>query len=692
MAMMAKMRSLAPAFIISVGALFVLFMVISDSNVLEALGGRTNSIGSVNGEEVTYNEYAELLNQQVESQKKQTGKDLDEEQMEQLREQVWDALVTQKLIAKKMEQYEISVSDEEIKDAILGENPPQFLKQNFIDSTGAFNRQMYESALFDSKNREALLQAEEYVRQTRLSEKLQSMLLASVTLSEQEIKNKFIDQNITINANYALVDVNQYPDSLFNVTDEDLKNYYNENLDKYKVEGQRKLNFVLFNTLPSEEDSLTAKKMVNNITESFKQDTLSFKSTVEIYSSAPYSKDTLAVNAFPESIANKISSTQKGQLLEPEATQEGYVLYKLADVVTSKEPVVRASHILINQFGSDEKNLEEANKVYQQLVGGADFATLAMQLSQDPGSGKKGGDLGWFSKGAMVPEFEKACFSGKVGEVQKPIKTNYGYHIIKVVARTDKKYVVEKIVIPIETSATTKDLVQNNANDFTYLANKNSFEKEAELMQYTVKETMPFNAKAYSIPNLGVNKRLVTWAFDNDLDDVSPVFRIPTGFVVAKISEVTKEGARPFDEVKAQIKPQVIREKKFEKALKAADGLRAKINGDLNKVTSVDSKIKVQATGNFTPGGSVPTVGRDYAFIETALNIKLKTVSQPVKGFRGYYLIDVIERSDFDSSAYAIQRNTMRDQLMQEKRNAYFSQWLAKLKEEATIKDNRNFD
>ncbi len=692
MAMMAKMRSLAPAFIITVGALFVLFMVISDSNVLQALGGRTNSIGSVNGEEITYNEYAELLNQQIESQKKQTGKEMDEEQMEQLREQVWDAIVTQKLIAKKMKMYDISVSDEEIKDVILGENPPQFLKQNFIDSTGNFNRQMYESALFDSKNKEALVQAEDYVRQTRLSEKLQSMLLASVTLSEQEIKNKFIDQNTTINANFALVDVNQYPDSLFNVTDEDLKNYYNENLDKYKVEGQRKLKFVLFNTLPSEEDSLTAKRMIDNITESFKNDTLSFKATVEIHSSVPYSKDTLAINAFPESAANKITSAQKGQLLDPIAAPEGYILYNVADIITSKDPVVKASHILINQFGNDEKNLEEANKIYQQLVSGADFATLAMQFSQDPGSGKKGGDLGWFSKGAMVPEFEKACFNGKVGEVQKPIKTNYGYHIIKVVARTDKKYVVEKIVVPIEASATTKDFVQNNANDFTYLANKNSFEKEADLMKYTVKETMPFNDKAYSIPNLGVNKRLVAWAFDNDLNDVSPVFRIPSGFVVAIISEVTKEGARAFDEVKAQIKPTVIREKKFEKALKAAADLRAKIKGDLNKVSLIDPKIKVQSTGNFTPGGSVPTVGRDYAFIETALNIKKNTVSEPVKGFRGYYLIDVTERSNFDSSAYAIQRNTLRDQLMQEKRSAYFSQWLAKLKEEATINDNRKFD
>src|SRR3972149_6110393 len=91
MGMMAKMRGLAPAFIITVGALFVLFMVISDSNVLEALGGKTNNVGSVNGEDISYQEFVNAVDQQRENQKKQTGKDVDEQNMEQLRDQVCDA-------------------------------------------------------------------------------------------------------------------------------------------------------------------------------------------------------------------------------------------------------------------------------------------------------------------------------------------------------------------------------------------------------------------------------------------------------------------------------------------------------------------------------------------------------------------------------------------------------------------------
>jgi len=128
---MAKMRTLAPAFIISVGVLFVLFMVISDSSVLEALGGRSNDVGSINGDKISYQEFSKIIDQQRESQKTQTGKDIDEANMEQFRDQVWDAVVTQKILEQQIKKYGITVSDQEIKDIMLSDNPPEFLKRNF---------------------------------------------------------------------------------------------------------------------------------------------------------------------------------------------------------------------------------------------------------------------------------------------------------------------------------------------------------------------------------------------------------------------------------------------------------------------------------------------------------------------------------------------------------------------------------
>ncbi len=690
MAMMAKMRSLAPAFIIGVGVIFVLFMVISDSNIMEVFGLRTTNVGSINGVKITYQEFNKALENERENIRQQSGKDVPDEDNDQFRDQVWDALVTQTLLAQQIKKFGISVSDQEIRDIILGNNPPEFLKKNFIDSTGKFNRQLYLNALYDPRNSQALVQAEDYVRQNQLNQKLQSILLASITVSEAEIKRKFIEQNTKVNDQYALISLSEFSDANIKVNDEDLKNYYNQHLDLFEIKPQRKLKYVLFSTVPSAEDSSNIRMNLENIISQTQSDTTTFKTLVDSYSSVPYSKDTLSISAFPASISNQIMNAKPGSIVGPAASNEGLVLYHVIGSVSSKDLMVRASHILINQFGDDAKNLDEAMKIYDQLQKGADFATLAKQYSKDPGSAIKGGDLGWFGKGQMVPEFEKAALSGKVGVVQKPIKTNYGYHIIKVTGKSDTKYVVEKLVNPIKASASTKDQLLSNAKDFSFVSNKDGFEKEAKLMNYRVQETPPFTKDAYFVPGIGVSKTIIDFAFNSSLNTISDAMRSSAGYMVVEVSDVIKEGVKSFDQVKDQVKPAVIKEKKYEMAKKEAEDLKSKISDDLTKAVSIDSKVIVNQTGDFSASGSIPTIGVDYNFASKSLELPVNKISIPVKGDRGYYLIKVLSRTPFDPSAYSVQRNSIRDNILQQKKNTFFSEWLAKLKKDADIVDNRS--
>lgn len=690
MPMMAKMRSLAPAFIISVGALFVLFMVISDSNFLEAFGGRANYIGKVDGEEISYQDFNNVLERQREQLRKQNGEDLNEEQTIQLRNQVWDALVTQILLKREINKYGISVSDQEIKDIILGDNPPDFLKQNFIDSTGKFNRQMYESALFDPRNKDVLIQAEEGVRQTRLNEKLQSLVFASVTVSEDEIRRDYIDQNTKITADYVLAPLFLFPDSTFNVTDEEIKDYYNNNLDKFSVVAQRKVKYVLFQFKPSEEDSTFSRRNLEIVAEKFQQDTTDFQTVAENYGSSKMTVDTLSMSQFPKEVSSQVQKAQNGALIGPVASAQGYALYHLTGTITSAKPEVRASHILINQYGNAEKNKAEAMKLYDQLKNGADFAKLASEYSRDPGSAKNGGDLGWFSRGMMVPEFENVALNAKVGVVQEPIETQFGYHIIKVTDKSDKSYIVQKMMSPLDVSATTKDLLQSQAQDFSYIAKKNGFESEAGLMKYTVQESGAFQEDAAAIPGLGQNKNVSEFAFNNDLNSVSDPFRLSTGYAVVMVSEVTNEGVKPFDDVKNTIKPQVIREKQYAKAKQLVEEIKQKVNGDLSKAPSINSKVTYSEAKDFTPAGTVPGLGKDWAFIETALDAPLNKVTDPVHGYRGYYLLKVTSRTPFDSSKYEIQRNTIRDKIVRQKQSTVLNQWIEELKKKADIVDNRS--
>jgi peptidyl-prolyl cis-trans isomerase D len=691
MGMMAKMRNLAPVFIITVGALFVLFMVISDSNVLEALGGRTNDVGSVNGIDISYQEFQLAVERQRESQKQQTGNDVPEEEFDQFRDQVWETLVTEKLIEQEVQRLGITVSNQEIKDIILGDDPPAFLKQNFIDSLGRFNREMYEEAIFNPQNEQILLQAEEIVKQTRYREKLQSLLEAGMTISEDEIKRKFVEQNTFMEGQFALFANALFPDSVLNITEKDLRNFYDANPDKFKINAQRKLSFVLFRNEPSNADSMLVIKNLENVKRMAENDTSDFKYFVDIYSEVPYSIDTFTVSGLSNEATEAFKEVKKGSIVGPvPSTGGGYDLYHLLNIIPTSEKSIKASHILVSQMGDDAANLAEANRIYAELKNGADFTQAAQNYSKDPGSAKMGGNLGWFSKGMMVKEFEEACFSGKVGEIQKPVKTSFGYHIILVTNQSTSKYVVEKINNAIQESATSRDAKFTAANDFSFLAKKNGFEKEAELMGYQIQESANFALKSVSIPGLGANKRLIAFAFENDLNSVSEVHRLANGYVVAKISEVIPDGLEKFEDSQPKVRQLLVVEKQYEKARELATEVMKKAGNDLNKINQVDSRIQVGTTGRFNSTTSIPTIGKDNALIFTALSMKPGDISEPVRGLRGYFIFQLTEKTPFDSTAYQAQAGTLRSNLIQEKKTASLNAWLAEIKEQANIVDNRH--
>ncbi|MBU2446330.1 MAG: peptidylprolyl isomerase [Bacteroidetes bacterium] len=691
---MTKMRDNMPVILIGLVVVFLITIIFDwGMGYLGLDTGRQNPvIGEINGKEITYLEFNQLVERARENQKAQSGQDIEDDQFETFRQQVWDAYVTQILIEQQIDKWGIKVTDDEIRDIILGEEPPEFLKRNFIDSLGNFNRSIYEQALMDPRNREALVQAEDAVKQQQLQEKLQSFIQASIIIPENDIKRKFQEQTLSADAKFVLFDPNSIPDDQAKVTDEDLKNYYNKNLDLYKIEAQRKLKHVMFREAATKSDSESVFKSLKSIAEEAKKDT-DFASIVKIYSTKPYQEKAVTHGSLPKDGEKILYSGKVGEVVGPVPTYEGYSVYKIVKDSSSQDEYVQASHILIN-FGADTSLAQKKiNELLSGLRGGADFAKVAKDYSQDQMSAVQGGDLGWFGKGMMVPEFEKAAFNAKIGDLVGPIKTNYGFHIIKVSNRSRRVIIAAEINIPVKVSAQTREEIYNSANDLVYIVNKGSdFEKEAELMKYPIQETTPFNEKSEFVPGIGMHKAIVQFAFDNKLGTVSDVFRISNGYVVVKISEVIHAGVKRFDEVKEGLKPTVLREKKMDMMKKKADGMRNKIpSGEgLEFLTSIDQNLVTTQTGSFNYGQSVGGgVGRDFSFNYTAFNMKQNQISQPIKGSRGYYLIQLISKSSFDSTAYSIQKNILRTQIFQEKRSQMFNNWLSELKKNSKIEDYR---
>ncbi|MBK7104225.1 MAG: peptidylprolyl isomerase [Ignavibacteriae bacterium] len=690
MGMMARMRSLAPWFIITVGGLFVLFMVLSDSRVSDIIATRSNDVGSINGNAISYQEYSNLIEQYRKDQVQRTGSEIPEAQMDAFRDQVWENLVSQKLIDEKIKELGITVTDQEILDIIQGPNPPQIITQYFVDSTGQFNRQAYDQAIYDPQNKEAMVQTENIVRQQLIQQKLASYLNASIVVSDTDVKDAFIQQNMKISTEYAFVDINTIADNEISVNDSEIEKYYNENTEEFKVDAQRQLKYVLFSNAPTKDDSISVMTNLSAIVKKIEGDTTTFKSYVEIYSEKPYSKDTLALTMFGGEAGLQISKAANGSLVGPVLTNEGYVVYKLENTVPSKESLVKASHILV-KHGTDENAAKaKIDGIYNQLLKGANFEVTAKQASED-GSARNGGDLGWFGKGQMVKEFENASFNGKIGEIQKPVRTQFGFHIIKVTGKSDKKYIVEKIVNEIKASATTVDKAYDKANDFAYIAEKNDFITEAELLKMEVKETPQITEESKVVPGVGSSVALVKFAFENGLNDVSSVFKVQAGYVVAMVSKIENAGKKPLEEVKEIIKSKVLREKKFEKSKSICTDIKTKIGGtkDFAKAAEVYSKVKVSGVANFAPNGNVPGVGRDLAFTQASLDSKINEITNPVKGARGYYLLKVTQRTPIDSTIFSIQKNSIRENLLAQKKNMVFAEWIESLKKEADIEDNR---
>jgi len=664
-------------------------MVISDSNVLEALGARSNNVGSVNGKDISYQEFSNFLDRAIENQKAQTGQEIPEENMDQFRDQVWDAIVTQTLTEYQIKKFGIKVTDEEVRDYILGPNPPEFLKKNFIDSTGKFNREMYESALFDARNKKALVEAEEVVRQQLLSQKLQSYLLATVSVGDAELKQKFIDQNIKMQAEFVSVDLNSFPDADFKTPEDEVKKYYNEHPDQFTVRAERKLKFVFFKIQPSRNDSDGILKNLQNVMLKAKNDTASFKYFCDIYSEVPYSKDTMDITQLPTALLDNFDDSRIGTMIGPFSANNTYGIYQISGTVPSNEVLAKASHILIKSTGDDVKDLAEATRVYNEVMSGMDFSTAAAKYSSDLGNAKNGGELGWFGKGRMVKEFEEACFNGPMGVIQKPVKTNYGYHVIKVTGKTSKKYIVEKIINSIKPSATTRDDIYNQANDFAYVAEKNGFEKEAELSKYKIEETPAFNEESSYLPTIGVNKSLLKFAFENGLNTLSQVFKGNNGYVVAKVSEVINQGVRKFEDVQKQAQALLLKDKKYNKAKSITEEIKKKSGGNFAAVKSIYSKANFDTTGFFTLSGSIPKLGLEYNFAAKAYDLPVGAVSAPIKGSRGYFLAKLLSKDTFDVNAFNTQKNSSRERILQEKKNSFISQWLAKMKKDADIVDKR---
>ena len=340
-----------------------------------------------------------------------------------------------------------------------------------------------------------------------------------------------------------------------------------------------------------------------------------------------------------------------------------------------------------------------ATAIYERTKEGEEFATLANEYSVDPGNqGTKGGDLGWFGKGQMVKEFEKAAFTAKKGEIIEPVKSNFGYHIIyvrdKKIEDGEEKVLASHILLKIEISSTTLSNLKRDATLFSYDAQDNGFSSAVSEHNLDIGNHKKMNEEGFSIKGLGGLRAGVRFAFNNKVGDVSDILENDQYFSVFTLDTIIAPGFKSYEEVQAQIKSTLKKTKVMAATLDEANKLLLTISGkDMKLDDAIDEDSELDAVKNESKQlvQGFTSIGRSNYVTGALLAAKPGEILGPLETGRGHAIIELKEISAFDSTEYEVQKESLRKTIFNQKQNQFFQAWLDDLKENAEIVDNRNF-
>jgi len=340
-----------------------------------------------------------------------------------------------------------------------------------------------------------------------------------------------------------------------------------------------------------------------------------------------------------------------------------------------------------------------ATAIYERAKEGEEFATLANEYSVDPGNqGTKGGDLGWFGKGQMVKEFEKAAFTAKKGEIIEPVKSNFGYHIIyvrdKKVENGEEKVLASHILLKIEISSTTLSNLKRDATLFSYDAQDNGFSSAVSEHNLDIGNHKKMNEEGFSIKGLGGLRAGVRFAFNSKVGDVSDILENDQYFSVFTLDTIIAPGFKSYEEVQAQIKSTLKKTKVMAATLDEANKLLLTISGkDIKLDDAIDEDSELDAIKNESKQlvQGFTSIGRSNYVTGALLAAKPGEILGPLETGRGHAIIELKEISVFDSTEYEVQKESLRKTIFNQKQNQFFQAWLDDLKENAEIVDNRKF-
>src|SRR5271157_1127169 len=549
--------------------------------------------------------------------------------------QAAEQLINEKALVAEAHRMGLRVSDDELRDEL---QHGQLGSMLFPDDKFV-GQEEYEN--FVQRNDMTVPQFEALEKNFILVRKLRALVSTSAFVGDTEVRDEFNRRNTKVKFEYAVITQADILKGL-HPTDEELKAFYERNKATYNnsIPEKRQIKYVVVDS--------TKMAAATTVTDQDLQ--------------AYYDQ-------------------HRDEYRVPEQVKVSHILIKIP------LPAPGAKE--------DEKAVADARAkaegILKELKAGGDFAKLAEKYSDDPGSAKSGGELGWIGRGRTVPEFEKAAFSLSKGETSDLVKSSYGFHIIRV---EDKQSAHLKTLAEVKSEIEEKVKQQKTArateaaaNALLSQAHTDGFDKAAAAKGQTA-VTTEFFGRTDNLPGLAANPQLMDAVF-NEADKAPPdVVQIPQGYVVFQLLAIKPPATPTFEEARSKVASEFESERGAfllqQKTQELSD--RAKAAHDLKKVAK-DLGATVKTSDLVLPDGQVPDIG-SLASAGAIFSLKPGEISGPITAGGNGVVAQLLEKQPPTDQEFTEKKDGIRQSLLEAKQNDLFGLFVTNLRKDME-KSNR---
>ena len=695
MATLQNIRNKSGLLLAVIGIAMLAFIGTDFMSSLGSGGGGSGFIGEVLGEDVLIQKFEKKVNEGIENWKNQNQETvLNQTTISQIRDQIWNQYVRELVMENEFGKLGIDVSDDEFFELLQGVNVhPEISKvPSFQDpATGQFDRARVLGYLKQidqdqtGEARERWVGFQKYLIGLIKTSKYNSLVGKAMYTTNEEAKIEFNSKTNNVTFNYVAIPFTSIDDADVEPNYNELERYYFDHKSEYEQEASKDVDFVVFSVVPSLEDDAKTKITITNLVSDFEQEE-DYTLMARRNSDNTNSRFVFTIeDDLKDQNLKDLFNTEVGTVYGPYLASQGvYRIAKLVEV-QNRPDSVEARHILIKptQTMSLDSVNARINVIKEQVESGVGFDVLAQQNSEDQGSAIKGGDLGWFSEGAMVDEFNEACFTSSRGDLSV-VTSQFGVHLIEVtqISRKVKKAKIAYIDRNVEPSTETFNNYYSQAAQFAgkmlnagiafdSLVNEKNLVKRSDSKVQSDKQTIA------GLPN---SREMVRWMNTAEVGAISQVFQFDNSYVVAYLTKEYKDGVTSLSDIKEQITALVVKEKK---AIKISEGVSST---DLASIAKANSLSVVNDQKATLANLSVQGIGYEPELVGCIFATEVGSVSSPITGMNAVFVVEVTAKDEAKSTGdFSLQKSQIEKQTSSYSNGASYNA----LKEAADVQDNR---